>query len=103
MATTVIELNSLPYAIGPAAENHDFFLCGGRGFVFFFVGGVKIRSEALEFGGASINPFVDRLNFMFLAQVADFFLIAFATQAPGSGEASIGEAHALGFAQHFPW
>src|SRR5690242_9126214 len=40
---------------------------------------------------------------MFLALVANFFLISFAAQSPGSGETSIGEAEALGIAQNFGW
>ena len=37
---------------------------------------------------------------MLLAQMTNFFLIAFAAQPPGPGEASVREAHALGIAQH---
>ena len=38
---------------------------------------------------------------MLLAEVANFFLSAFAVQAPDAGEAAVGEAHALGFAHNF--
>src|SRR5207302_1332057 len=38
-----------------------------------------------------------------LAEVADFFLAAFAIETPDAGEASIGETHTLGFAHNFPW
>ncbi len=100
MAAAIIEFNSLPDAVGTGAENHHFLLCRGRGLVFFFVGGVEIRCVALELRGAGIDPLVDRLQAVFLAEVANFFLAAFPVQTPGSGETSVGEAHALGFAQH---
>ena len=100
MAAAVIELNSLPDAIGSAAQDDDFFLVSGCGFVLFFVGRVQIWSEAFEFGGAGVHALVHGLNLVFLSQMADFFLIAFAAQAPGSGEASVGEAHTLGVAEH---
>ena len=99
VAAAVIEFNSLPDAVGPAAEDDDFLLVGGRGFVFFFVGRIKIRRVAFEFGGAGVHALVDGIDAVLLAQVADFFLIAFAAQAPGSGEAAVGESHALGVAQ----
>src|SRR5437764_1961829 len=35
---------------------------------------------------------------MLFPQVSNFLLIALAAQTPGAGEASVGEAHALGFA-----
>ncbi len=100
MAAAVIKFNSLPDAVGAGTENHDFFLRGGRGFVFFFVGRVEIRRVALELRGASIDAFVNRLQAVLLAEVADFFLAAFAIQTPGSGETAVRKAHALGFAQH---
>src|ERR1700730_7442210 len=98
MAAAVIELNSLPDAVRAAAQDDDFFLVGGGGFVLFFVGRIKIRGVAFEFSSAGIDALVDWLDFVLLAQMANFFLIAFATQAPGSGEAAVGKSHALGVA-----
>src|ERR1039457_2390293 len=100
VAAAVIEFNSLPDAVGAGTENDDLLLRRGRRFVFFFVSGVEIWSVAFELRGAGIDPLVDRLQAVLLAEVADFFLAAFAVQAPGPGETSIGETHALGFAQH---
>ena len=74
VAAAVIEFNSLPDAIGPAAENDDFLLVGRRGLVFLFVGRVKVRREAFELGGAGVDAFVDRHHAVLLAQVANFFL-----------------------------
>ena len=98
VAAAVIEFNSLPDTVWTRAENDDFLLRCGRGFVFFFVGGVEIRSEAFEFGGAGIDAFEDWLKLVLLAEVADFFLAAFTVETPDAGEASVGESHALGFA-----
>ena len=60
VAAAVIEFNSLPDAVGPAAENDDFLLVGGRGLVFVFVGGIEIGREAFELRGAGIDALVDR-------------------------------------------
>ena len=38
VAATIIELDSLPDAIGPAAENHDFVAGLRVGFVFVLIG-----------------------------------------------------------------
>ena len=52
VAAAVIKFNSLPDAVWPAAQDHDFFLWRRRGLIFFLVGRIKIGCEALEFGGA---------------------------------------------------
>src|SRR6266496_4171918 len=103
VAAAVSELNSLPYAIRPAAQDDDFLFVSRSGFVFFFVGGIKIWCEAFKFGGAGVHALVHRLDFVLLAEVANFFLITFAAQTPGSSEASVGESHALGIAQNLGW
>src|SRR5580698_3205968 len=100
VAATVIELNSLPYAVRTGTKNDYFFLRGGRGLVFVFVSGIQIRRVAFELGGAGIDSFVHRLQSVLLAEVTNFFLTAFSIQTPGSGETSVGEAHTLGFAKH---
>ena len=92
VAAAVVELNSLPDAVGPAAENDDFLLVGRRRFVFVFVGRVEIRREALEFRGAGVHALVDRHHAVLLAQVANLFL---PFQPPDAGQAPVGESHAL--------
>src|ERR1019366_2420039 len=101
VAAAVIKFNSLPDAVGAGTENDDLLLLCRRSLVFFFVGRVEIRCVTLELRGAGIDPLVDWLHAVLLAEVANFFLAAFADQTPGPGKSSIGEAHALGFAQHF--
>ena len=71
VAAAIIELDSLPDAVGPAAQNNDLLLRGGRSFVFFFVSGIEIRRVTLEFGGAGIHVFVNWADAMLLAQMAN--------------------------------
>src|SRR6266851_7334510 len=98
MAAAVVELNSLPDAIGPAAQNNDFFLFGRRRLVFVLVGRIQIWREALELRGASIHAFVDWHHAMLFAQMSDF-LLTFKT--PNRGQSPVRESHAFGLAQHF--
>src|SRR5580704_3453846 len=100
VAVAIVEFDSLPDAVGARTEYDHLLLRCGRGLVFFFVSRVEIRCVAFELRGAGIDPLVNRLHSVLLAEVTNFFLAAFAVQTPGSGETSIGEAHALGFAQH---
>src|SRR5579872_1305365 len=100
VAAAVIEFNSLPYAIGSAAQDDYFLFRSWRRLVLFFIGGIEIRREALEFGGASIDTLVHRLNAMLLSLVANFVQIAFTIKTPGCSQPSVGKSHSLGFAQH---
>ena len=100
VAAAVVKLNSLPDAVGPAAQNDDFLLLGRRGLVFFFVGRVQIRRVAFEFRGAGVHALVDRRDAVLLAQMPNFFLRALAVEPPDPGQPPVGEAHALGLAQH---
>jgi len=95
VAAAVIEFNSLPDAVRTGAENDNFLLRGGCRLILFFIGRVEIRCVAFELGGAGIDALVDRLQAVLLAEVADFFLAAFAIQTPGSGEATVGESMRL--------
>ena len=98
VAAAIIELNSLPDAVGPTAQNNDFLFLGRCCLVLVFVSRIKIRCEALKFGGASIHPLVHRQHAVLLAQVSDFFL---SFQPPYSRQTAVRESHALGLAQHF--
>src|SRR5208282_963601 len=100
VAAAVIKFNALPDAVGTGTENDDFLLRSGSRLVFFFVGGVEIRRVAFELRRAGIDALVHRLHAVLLAKVPNFLLSAFAIQTPGSGKTPVGEAHALGFAQH---
>ena len=54
----VIELDALPDAIRPAAEDDHFAIVRRRGLVVRFVGGIQIRREGFEFGRAGIDAIV---------------------------------------------
>src|SRR6202790_1682312 len=101
VATAVIEFNSLPYAIRPTSEDDDFFLLGWRRFVFFFVCGIKIRREALEFRSACVHALINWLQAVLPPQVADFFCRSFFVQPPHAREPAVGDSHPLGIAQDF--
>src|SRR5262244_3296271 len=100
MAAAVIELNSLPYAIWPAAKDDDLLRGRGCRLVFFLVCRIEVRRVALEFCGARVHSFVDGSDLVLPAHVPNFFLRAFSVQTPHAREPAVGEAHALGFAQH---
>src|SRR5664280_844047 len=102
MAAAVVELNSLPDAIGPAAEDDDLLAIRRRSFVFFFVGRIEIRRETFELGGASVHPFVHRSNPagmpLFVYEVG---CAATVLHFPKMRQPFIGESHALEIAQFF--
>ena len=97
MAAAVIKLNSLPNTVGPAAQNHDFFFGGRRGFVFLFVGRIEVRGIAFELGSAGVHALVHRLHAEFLAQMPDFFL---SVQPPRPRQPPVGETLAFGLTHH---
>ena len=74
VATAVIEFDSLPYAIRAAAEDDYFFLLSRRGFVFFFVCGIKIWREAFKFCGASVYALINWLQAMLSCADDESFL-----------------------------
>ena len=97
VTAAVIELNSLPDAVRPAAQNDDFLLVGRRGFVFVFVGRIKIWRKTLELRRAGVHALVHGQHAMFLAQMPDLLL---PFQPPRARQPSVGKSHALGLAQH---
>src|SRR3954454_16309183 len=102
MAAAVVELNSLPDAVGAAAENDDLLLVGWRGLVFFFVGRVEIGRVALEFGRASVHALVNGFQVVLLAGVSELGSgVAAALDTEQVADANVGKSGALGFAQQF--
>src|SRR5262249_47289091 len=95
MTAAIIKLNSLPYAVRPAAQNNYLLPRGWRRFVFLLIGGIKIGCIALKFRRAGIHKFVYRLNAMFLPQAKNTLPCAL----QGKANAFIREAHALRLAQ----
>src|SRR5690348_13027159 len=91
MAAAIIELDPLPDAVGPAAQNHDFSPAGGVGFALRLVTGVEIRREAFELRCASVHTAEHGLNTHLLAFRAYRRFI----RAPSLGELRIGNSAAL--------
>src|SRR5271157_376204 len=100
VAAAVVELNSLPDTIGPAAQDDDFLAIGRSGLVFVFVGRIHVRSEALELGGAGVHALVDWANVVPGAQLVHSLQSALAlVRMQRLPQPCVGEAHALEVAQ----
>ena len=69
VTAAVIELNALPDAVRPAAQDHHFLLRRRRRLVFVLVGRIQVRRVALELGCAGVHALVDRGDTMLLAQL----------------------------------
>ncbi len=70
VAAAVIELDALPDAVGPAAQNHDLLAVAGVGFAGAFVDGIEIRREAFELRRAGVHAVEDGAHAQLLAAVA---------------------------------
>ena len=65
MHTAVVKLNTLPDAVRPAAQHHDFLALGRLGLAlraFGLVGRIHIRSVGAELGGAGVHALVHRAH-----------------------------------------
>ncbi len=71
VAAAVVELDSLPDAVGPAAQDDDLLAVGRRRLVLVFVGRVEVRRVALELGGAGVHALVHRRDAVLLAKLMD--------------------------------
>ena len=60
MHAAVIELDTLPDAVGTTAQHHDLVIAAGRRFAFLFIGGIHVGCRGRELGRTGVNPFVDR-------------------------------------------
>ena len=92
MAAAVIELDSLPDPVRPAAQNHHLLAIRRRRLAARFVARIQIRREAFELRRARIHAIEHRRDAQLLAprphvQRPDF---------PGPGELRIGDPVALG-------
>ncbi len=59
VAAAVVELDALPDAVRPRAEDHHLAAVGGRGLVLFLVSRVEVRREGLELRAAGVDALVD--------------------------------------------
>ncbi len=62
MAAAIIELDSLSDPIRPAPQDDDLLPPAGRGLIFIFVSGVKVRGKRLEFGCAGVHSLENRAD-----------------------------------------
>ena len=103
VTAAIIELDALADPVRAAAQDHDFFPCGGQGFTVrlvlaeqrMLIGGVQVRRLRREFGGAGVDALVDRAHIQSMTLVA-YRLFGLAGQF---GEAFVGEAHGLNVGQ----
>src|SRR5580692_8721583 len=100
MTAAVVEFNSLPDAVWPAAQDDNFLSIGRRGFIFVLVSRVKIGRETFEFCRARVDALVHGQDAVLLTQMPNFFL---SLQPPDACQPPVREAHALRVAQHFGW
>ncbi len=97
MAAAIVELNSLPDAIGTAAKDDDLALGRGSRFVFLVVAGIEIGRHAFELCGAGVHEFEDRLDPHLLAQVTHDGDAIVGGLAPHFSDALVRDSHALHF------
>ena len=71
LATTVVELDTLADAVGPAAQDEDLFPVGGTCFVFHGVIGIQVRCLRFEFGCTRIHALEGGENTQGFAQFSD--------------------------------
>ncbi len=98
MDAAVVELDALADTVGAAAEDHDLVTAGGFGLALLLVGGIHVGGVGGEFGGAGIDPLVDRTDPQTVPVLAHF---PFA-DAEQPGQAAVGEALALEHEQALP-
>src|SRR5471030_2594964 len=91
----VIEFDTLADAVRATAQHHDFFLVGRLGLALFIVGRVHIRGVGREFGGAGVDPLVDRTDVQSVALRAHGLGVGLQQE----GQAAVREALLLQFVQ----
>ena len=93
----VVELDALPDAIRPAAEDHDRLLAAARRLALLVVAAVQVRRRRRELAGAGVDHLVRRPTIHRPATLAR----AAASVSPRSvAELAIGEAHPLHAPRH---
>jgi hypothetical protein len=71
VTAAVVELDSLPDAVGAAAQDDDLLAIGGSGFVLVFVGRVQVRCVAFELSGAGVDALVNWPNAVLTAELVN--------------------------------
>ena len=98
MHAAVVELDPLPDAVRPAAQDDDRFLVGdGQSLVLFLVGGVEVGRVGLELGRAGVDGFVGGDDAFCDAPLPDLQFAG--AQEPA--DVIVAEAEPLGLPQFF--
>ncbi len=94
VAAAIVELDPLPDAVRPAAQDHDLLpvrrlrlvlgLAEARG----FVGRIHVGRDRLELGGAAVDPLEHRIDAELVAQLAHFLLAGRAGHRAGPRRAA---------------
>ena len=80
MDAAVIEFDTLPDAVRPAAQDDDLLAVARIGLVFRlakargFVGRIHVGRDRLEFGSTAVDPLEHRIDAQLATQLANFFL-----------------------------
>src|SRR5471032_2451804 len=97
MAAAIVELDTLPDAIWPAAQDHHFFLVRGSGLIRRLacerrlVGRIHIRGGRGELGSAGVDALEDRPH----AERVAFLRYRFGSGRCELSEAGVGKSHGL--------
>ena len=81
MAAAIVEFDALPDAVRPTAEDDDLVALRGTRFASEgaserrLVGRIHVGCRRGEFGGASVDPLVDRRDPSYRAGLGDFALL----------------------------
>jgi hypothetical protein len=91
----IVELDALPYADRPAADDQSLIAGQRPGFVLGIVSAVEVRGLRFEFGGAGVDRLVYGKHAPLLSNLTHLL-----GQAVGEGgDVRVGEAEALGLPQ----
>ena len=101
VAAAVIKLDSLPDAVRPGTEDDDFLLRRSAPPRPLLRRSSRGKACSFRTRRRRCRRACRRASVVFLAEVADLFLAAFAVESPGPAEAAVGETHPLGLAQDF--
>ncbi len=92
MYTAVIELDPLADPVGTAAQDNNLLAITDLGLALLLVGGIEVGGMGHKFGGAGINPLVNRADSEFPAQFPHRIFAGL----PQLGQHLVGEAVLLG-------
>ena len=101
MAAAIVELDPLPDAVGPAAEDDDLLPVGGLRLVLGIIGRIHVGGGRGEFGGTGVDALEHRTHGELVAMLAHLVF----RQLDEFAEPLVREAHGLQLLQvhGIPW